>query len=83
MIGQKPKAFCLWLFAWLGAEPGDELDDRSPGSGQVREAWVEWMLQPALPLVRSPAAEKRAQRRELKKALAVHPALLEDARATD
>lgn len=63
VIGQKPKAFCRWVFTWLGAEPGDELHDVFPGSGQVTETWREWCEQPGLPLALSPAAQKRADRR--------------------
>lgn len=79
VIGQKPEAFCLWLFAWLGAEPGDTLDDLFPGSGQVRRAWERWSIQPVLPIARSAAAEKRAGRRALVKTLADHPTITDDA----
>lgn len=30
VIGQKPEAFCRWLFQWLGAEHGDTLEDMFP-----------------------------------------------------
>lgn len=63
VIGQKPEAFCMWLFAWLGAQPGDRLDDLFPGSGNVGSAWGKWCAQPSLPLGRSLAAERRAERR--------------------
>ena len=69
VIGQKPLAFCRWLFEWLGAEPGDELEDIFPGSGNVARAWKKWSMQPTLPIGRSPAAEKRAARRAQAKAL--------------
>ena len=78
VIGQKPKPFCMWLFAWLGAEPGDELDDLFPGSGNVAAAWGEWQQQPSFRLARSPEAEKRADRRAAKKARATDPVLFED-----
>lgn len=39
VIGAKPAAFCWWLFALLGAQPGDELVDLFPGSGGVARAW--------------------------------------------
>jgi len=81
VIGQKPKPFCMWLFAWLGAEPDDTLDDLFPGSGQVGEAWAEWQLQPSFQLARSPSAEKRADRRAIEKGLRSHPSLLEDTAA--
>lgn len=63
VIGQKPVAFCRWLFEWLGAHPDDEFDDLFPGSGQVMETWEDWRLAPGLLMARSPAAEKRAERR--------------------
>jgi hypothetical protein len=63
VIGQKPVPFCKWMFAWLGAQPGDSLDDIFPGSGQVGRAWEEWQASPSLEIARSPAAEKRAERR--------------------
>lgn len=75
VIGQKPEAFCLWVFAWLGAEPGDSLDDLFPGSGAVAQAWERWRQQPALPIARSAAAEGRASRRALAKSLTEHPTL--------
>lgn len=68
VIGQKPKPFCQWMFAWLGAQPGDTLDDIFPGSGNVAAAWDEWQLQPTFQLSRSPSAEKRADRRAAAKA---------------
>ncbi len=79
VIGQKPEAFCLWVFAWLGAQPQDTLDDLFAGSGAVGRAWDRWCLQPSLPVSRSPAAEKRAGRRALKKQLAAAPTLPIDA----
>lgn len=39
----KPEPFCFWLFDVLGAQPGDELADLFPGSGNVTRAWDEWM----------------------------------------
>lgn len=39
--GRKPIAFCAWLFALLGMQPGDTLDDLFPGSGVVARAWLE------------------------------------------
>lgn len=78
VIGQKPEAFCLWLFAWLGAEPQDALADLFLGSGAVTRAWERWRSQPVLPIARSAAAEGRAARRSRERALTVHPALVED-----
>lgn len=78
VIGQKPEAFCRWVFEWLGAEADDELDDLFPGSGNVGRAWEAWRAQPGLLIARSRAAEKRATRREL--ARVDFPSLLEEAR---
>lgn len=75
VIGQKPEAFCMWLFQWLGAAPGDTLDDLFPGSGNVGIAWEAWEAQPSLLMNASPAAEKRAERRARDKGLAEHPRL--------
>lgn len=78
VIGQKPEAFCLWLFAWIGAEPHDSLEDLFPGSGAVARAWERWRAQPTLPIARSAVAEGRAGRRARAKALAEHPSLTEE-----
>jgi len=45
IIGQKPVAFCRWVFDLLGAEAKDELTDLFPGSGVVGETWVAWVSQ--------------------------------------
>ena len=79
VIGQKPEAFCRWMFGWLGAHPDDDLDDLFPGSGNVGRAWDSWRAQPGLDLARSPAAQARAERRALAKALEHHPTLDEAA----
>jgi hypothetical protein len=42
VIGTKPAVFCRWVFALLGAAPGDTLDDLFPGSGAVTRAWVAY-----------------------------------------
>jgi hypothetical protein len=47
-LGQKPDAFCFWLFEVLNLQPGDELVDLYPGSGAVTRAWQRW--QHRLPL---------------------------------
>ena len=39
--GRKPLAFCAWLFACLGLEPGDTLIDLFPGTGIIGRAWAE------------------------------------------
>jgi hypothetical protein len=41
LMGRKPLAFCTWLFACLGMQPGDELDDLFPGTGIVGRTWRE------------------------------------------
>jgi hypothetical protein len=40
VVGAKPAAVCAWIFALLGAAPGDTLDDLFPGSGAVGRAWA-------------------------------------------
>jgi hypothetical protein len=75
VIGQKPEAFCRWVFGWLGADVDDSLDDLFPGSGNVGRAWDSWRAQPGLDLAHSPAAQARAERRALAKALEDHPTL--------
>lgn len=40
--GEKPEAFCFWLFGLLGLSRDDELDDLFPGSGAVQRAWRTW-----------------------------------------
>jgi hypothetical protein len=42
VTGTKPAAFCRWVFALLGAAPGDTLDDLFPGSGAVTRAWATY-----------------------------------------
>jgi hypothetical protein len=39
LVGMKPPEFAVWMFAQLGAQPGDELVDLFPGSGAVGRAW--------------------------------------------
>lgn len=41
-VGAKPEAFCHWVFALLGAGPGDDFHDLFPGSGAVSRAWADW-----------------------------------------
>lgn len=40
LVGMKPPEFAVWMFAQLGARPGDTLDDLYPGSGAVGRAWA-------------------------------------------
>jgi hypothetical protein len=39
LVGMKPPEFAVWMFAQLGAHPGDELTDLFPGSGAIGRAW--------------------------------------------
>ena len=71
VIGQKPAAFCRWLFQWLAAETDDTLDDLFPGSGAVGREWDAWRAQPSLLSIPS----ERAKRRGRAKMLAQHPEL--------
>ncbi len=71
VIGQKPRAFCIWLFQWLGAETDDTFEDLFPGSGAVTHAWESWVSQPSLLSLPS----ERAVRRARAKMLATHPRL--------
>lgn len=41
LAGRKPIAFCNWMFALLGALPGDSLEDLFPGTGVVGRAWQQ------------------------------------------
>lgn len=75
VLGQKPEAFCRWVFEWLGAHPDDTLDDLFPGSGNVGRAWAAWRAQPGLFLTES----SRSRRRAAGKALEEHPRLLPSA----
>ena len=49
VIGAKPAAVCRWIFALLGAGPGDTLDDLFPGSGAVSRAWAAYTCGEASP----------------------------------
>ncbi len=46
LIGMKPPQCAAWLFAQLGARPGDQLEDLFPGSGAIGEAWRRYTSQP-------------------------------------
>jgi len=48
ITGQKPPAFCEWVFDLLGMTRDDELDDLFPGSGAVTQAWEKWRSQGSL-----------------------------------
>lgn len=49
LAGVKPEAFCFWLFAVMGMQSGDTLDDIFPGTGAVGAAWQRYQAQ--LPLL--------------------------------
>jgi len=42
VIGEKPEAFCHWVFAAAGLLRTDELCDLFPGSGAVAKAWESY-----------------------------------------
>lgn len=48
--GQKPQAFCFWLYSALGLRRQDTLVDLYPGSGAVTRNWELWRRQLLLPL---------------------------------
>lgn len=48
VTGSKPPTFCRWLFAWLGAQPGDDFTDLFPGSRAVTVEWDRFNAAPAL-----------------------------------
>jgi hypothetical protein len=50
ITGQKPDAFCFWIFDVLGLTPTDNLVDIFPGSGAVGRAWEGWTRQTRLPV---------------------------------
>jgi hypothetical protein len=60
MVGMKPPQFAAWMFAQLGARPGDQLVDLYPGSGAVGEAWRRYSGQPPLSLPAAPSPHCRA-----------------------
>lgn len=40
LVGRKPLAFVTWMFACLGLQPGDVVDDLYPGTGIVGRTWA-------------------------------------------
>jgi len=40
LVGMKPPEFAVFMFAQLGARPGDTLEDLYPGSGAIGRAWT-------------------------------------------
>jgi hypothetical protein len=57
VLGAKPATVCAWLFACLGAQPGDDLDDLYPGSGAVGRAWEAYLAQRPLRLEPEPVTQ--------------------------
>lgn len=43
--GQKPEAFCFWLFNLLNLADTDDFVDMFPGSGAVSASWTKWQRQ--------------------------------------
>lgn len=64
ITGEKPLAFCLWVFSLLGAREGDSLVDLFPGSGAVSQAWASFLSQPMLPLRQGRGTNRRQVERE-------------------
>ena len=48
VIGEKPEAFCHWVFAAAGLMAGDEMVDLFPGSGAVGRAWETYVPGPTV-----------------------------------
>jgi len=48
VIGEKPEAFCHWVFAAAGLIRDDELHDLYPGSGAVARAWSTYQPGPTV-----------------------------------
>ena len=46
VIGEKPEAFCHWLFECAGLTRDDEIHDLFPGSRAVTHAWATWTTKP-------------------------------------
>jgi hypothetical protein len=75
--GQKPSAFCRWVFGLLGAGHDDELDDLFPGSGAVGRAWESYRAQPWLPAVSKLHSREAPARRERRLAREGAPTLMD------
>jgi hypothetical protein len=48
VIGEKPEAFCHWVFASAGLTKADTLHDLFPGSGAVTRAWATYEAGPTI-----------------------------------
>lgn len=46
--GAKPEAFCEWVLALLGFQPGDEMVDLFPGTGVMGRVAAQWQAQQKL-----------------------------------
>ena len=46
LTGAKPREFCLWIFALMKAQRGDQFDDIFPGTEILGEAWKEYAREP-------------------------------------
>jgi hypothetical protein len=44
LTGAKPERVCHWVFALMGAEPADDMNDLFPGTGAVMRAWETWKV---------------------------------------
>lgn len=60
ITGQKPPAFCRWVFELLGMTPADELVDVFPGSGAVGREWEAWSRQGNLLTLPTKAQESKS-----------------------
>jgi hypothetical protein len=79
IAGQKPPAFCRWIFGLLGARHDDELDDLYPGSGAVGREWDAYINQPWLPVVSKLHSPEKPYRRERRQAREGVPSLMDAA----
>jgi hypothetical protein len=79
ITGQKPAAFCRWVFGLLAARHGDEIDDLFPGSGAVGREWDAYRAQPWLPAVSKLHGWEKPYRRERRLAREGAPTLMDAA----
>lgn len=63
--GAKPPEFCHWIFALLGMEPGDDLEDIFPGTGIVGDCWQQYQRRMDLPLRATETAPGASQMDEM------------------
>lgn len=62
--GEKPPAWCVWVFRLLGARAGDELVDVFPGSGSVGRAWTLYTSGGSARRVATAGPTRRGRRRD-------------------